>query len=245
MSSFVTDWVIFSRENKQVNNFANDKGMIDRQMSAINSEKEQSIGAINRNKILSAAEKEFAMHGFKGARVQHIADRAGLPKTNVLYYFKSKESLYLALLEDILRLWNSRFDEATVNDDPAQVLADYIADKMAISRNRPDASKMFALEIINGAPNLNDFFKDQHAKWMEGRVQVINQWIERGKLNKTDPYYLLFNIWATSQHYADFSAQINELRGRAMSQNDFVDATNNLIKLILTGCGLTVPNEFK
>jgi TetR/AcrR family transcriptional regulator len=213
-------------------------------MCATKNYKEVSIGELNRSKILDAAEKEFASHGFKGTRVQQIANRAGLPKTNVLYYFKTKESLYLALLEDILRLWNSRFDEATVDDDPAQVLADYIADKMEISRCRGDASKMFALEIINGAPNLNDFFKDQHAIWMNGRVEVIKQWIVAGKLKATDPYYLLFNIWATSQHYADFSAQIIELRGKPMTQKDFVEATNNLVNLILTGCGLTVPAEF-
>lgn len=214
-------------------------------MCASISNKEISIGELNRNKILDAAEKEFALHGFKGARVQQIADRAELPKTNVLYYFKSKKYLYLALLEDILRLWNSRFDEATVDDDPAEVLAHYIADKMEISRLRPDASKMFALEIINGAPNLNAFFKDQHASWMAGRVDVIKQWIDQGKLIATDPHYLLFNIWATSQHYADFSAQINELRGKPMTQIDFAEATNDLIKLILTGCGLSVPTEFQ
>jgi TetR/AcrR family transcriptional regulator len=214
-------------------------------MSASKNYKETSIGELNRCKILNAAEKEFALHGFKGARVQQIADRAELPKTNVLYYFKSKESLYLALLEDILRLWNSRFDEATVGDDPAEVLAQYIADKMEISRCRPDASKMFALEIINGAPNLNDFFKDQHAIWMAGRVDVIKQWIDQGKLVATDPHYLLFNIWATSQHYADFSVQIIELRGKPMTQTDFTEATNNLIKLILTGCGLSVPTKFE
>mgnify|MGYP003648916378 FL=1 len=214
-------------------------------MSASKNYKEISIGELNRNKILNAAEKEFALHGFKGARVQQIANRAELPKTNVLYYFKSKESLYLALLEDILQLWNSQFDEATVSDDPAEVLAHYIAGKMEISRCRPDASKMFALEIINGAPNLNDFFKDQHASWMAGRVDVIKQWIDQGKLAPTDPHYLLFHIWATSQHYADFSIQINELRGKPMTQIDFAEATNNLIKLILTGCGLSVPTEFE
>lgn len=214
-------------------------------MCASKNHKEISIGELNRCKILNAAEKEFALHGYKGARVQQIANRAKLPKTNVLYYFKSKELLYMALLEDILRLWNSRFDEATVSDDPAEILAHYIADKMEISRCRPDASKMFALEIINGAPNLDKFFKDQHANWMAGRVDVIKQWIEQGKLVATDPHYLLFNIWATSQHYADFSVQINELRGKSMTQTDFTEATNNLVRLILTGCGLSVPTEFE
>jgi TetR/AcrR family transcriptional regulator len=207
-------------------------------------QKDDTIGAVNRHKILAAAEVEFALHGFAGTRVQHIADRAQLPKTNVLYYFKSKEGLYLALLEDILSLWNGEFDEATAEDDPAQVLAHYIADKMEISRMRPDASKIFALEIINGAPNLSGFFKDQHAIWMKARVAVIKQWIALGKLSAVDPYYLLFNIWATCQHYADFSVQITELRGKPMGAQDFIDATKNLVELILKGCGLKVPDEF-
>ncbi|WP_166425706.1 TetR family transcriptional regulator C-terminal domain-containing protein [Paraglaciecola sp. 20A4] len=214
-------------------------------MSDSLSKKNDSIGAINRTNILAAAEKEFAIHGFKGTRVQRIADRAELPKTNVLYYFKSKDGLYLALLQEILSLWNSSFDNAKAQDDPAEVLATYIADKMEISRLRPDASKIFALEIINGAPNLSSFFKDQHSSWMNSRVSVLRQWIELGKLPEIDPHYLLFNIWASSQHYADFSAQITELKGQAMDQIEFANATKSLVKLILQGCGLTVPPRFQ
>ncbi|MDU0355146.1 TetR/AcrR family transcriptional regulator [Paraglaciecola aquimarina] len=207
--------------------------------------KEQNIAKLNRQKILSAAEKEFALHGFKGARVQKIADRVGLPKTNVLYYFKTKEILYLALLEDILSLWNGDFDNATSDDDPALVLAKYIADKMEISRTRPEASKIFALEIINNAPNLSQFFRVQHKEWMQGRVAVIQQWIDKGKLPPTDPFALLFHIWATTQHYSDFSAQITELRGQVMYKADYKVATKNLVTFILTGCGLSVPPEYK
>jgi TetR/AcrR family transcriptional regulator len=168
-----------------------------------------------------------------------------LPKTNILYYFKSKDGLYLALLEEILSLWNSSFDDASADDDPADILARYIAEKIEISRSRPAASKIFALEIIHGAPNLNDFFREQHESWMRGRVAVIQQWINKGKLQSIDPYYLLFNIWACSQHYADFSAQITELKGKAMVQSDFADATRSLITLVLTGCGLTVPLQYR
>ncbi|WP_340678383.1 TetR/AcrR family transcriptional regulator [Paraglaciecola sp.] len=208
-------------------------------------QKDDTIGTINRHKILTAAEQEFALHGFAGTRVQHIADRAQLPKTNVLYYFKSKEGLYLALLEDILSLWNGQFDDATAEDDPATVLAKYIRDKMEISRTRPHASKIFALEIINDAPNLSSFFKSQHSSWMRGRVNVIQQWIDAEKLSVKDPYYLLFNIWATCQHYADFSTQITELRGKPMGTADYADATQNLVELILVGCGLKVPDVKK
>ncbi|MGJ8680849.1 TetR family transcriptional regulator C-terminal domain-containing protein [Paraglaciecola sp.] len=207
-------------------------------------DKDESIGALNRSKILTAAEKEFALNGYKGARVQSIADRAGLPKTNVLYYFKSKEVLYVALLDEILRIWNGQFDAATAEDDPAAVLAQYITEKMEISRTRPYASKIFALEIINNAPHLDEFYTGQ-IEWMNGRVAVIQSWIDAGKITVKDPYCLLFNIWATSQHYADFSAQITVLKGKKFDKAAFKNATNELVALILNGCGLTVPLEYK
>jgi TetR/AcrR family transcriptional regulator len=104
---------------------------------------------------------------------------------------------------------------------------------------------VFALEIINGAPNLNTFFREQHCAWMAGRVQVLNSWMAQGKMKRLDPHYLLFHIWATCQHYADFAAQITQLKGQPMGEHEFAQATNNLIELILRGCGLTVPECFE
>ncbi|WJG11219.1 TetR family transcriptional regulator C-terminal domain-containing protein [Aliiglaciecola sp. LCG003] len=206
--------------------------------------KEGRVGAANKQLILRAAEQEFAKNGFKGTRIQQVADSAGLPKTNVLYYYKSKENLYLAVLEQILTLWNSAFDLATTEDDPAEQLAHYITEKMEFSLTRPEASKIFALEVINGAPNLKEFFKEYHVVWMEGRAQVIQGWIDQGKIHTSDPYYLLFHIWACCQHYADFSAQIVQLKGKEMERQEYAKATRALIQLILNGCGLQVPNKY-
>ncbi len=213
-------------------------------MTDTKTNREGRVGAYNKQLILTAAEQEFAKNGFKGTRIQLVADRAQLPKTNVLYYFKSKEGLYLAVLEQILDVWNSAFDEATAFDDPAEVLANYITEKMELSFTRPEASKIFALEIINGAPNLSGFFKERHIKWMEGRVNVIQAWIDQGKIETDDPYYLLFNIWACCQHYADFAAQITQLKGSKMGRVEYAEASRSLVKLILTGCGLNVPKRF-
>jgi len=203
------------------------------------------VGAMNRRKILQAAEKCFAQFGFKGTAVQKIADEAGLPKTNVLYYFKTKQELYVAVLEETLSLWNSRFDKATVEDDPAEVLANYIAEKMEVSRTHPMASKIFAMEIINGAQNLSGYFDEEHALWMKGRLAVIEAWVNAGKLPPIEGEYLLYTIWASTQHYADFSAQITRLRGKKMTKADFEDATKQVVKLVLGGCGLSVPESFE
>lgn len=204
-----------------------------------------SIGAKNKVLILSAAEKAFAQNGLKGTSVQQIADRAGLPKTNVLYYFKTKQELYMAVLQQILDTWNSAFDKATVEDDPAIVLAEYIAEKMEISRSNPYASKVFAMEILNGATNVTDYFREEHGEWMRGRVAVIEGWIEQGKMHTMSAEYLLYHIWACTQHYADFSAQIRNLRGSKMLKQDFAEATQNLVQLILGGCGLSIPEKYK
>ena len=211
---------------------------------ASKSKMDGSIGAKNKQKILVAAEKAFATYGFKGTSVQQIADEAELPKTNILYYFKSKQGLYVAMLQDIMSLWNSRFDQVTEDDDPAESLADYIADKMTMSRTHPQASKIFAMEVLNGAPYLNKFFSNEHVAWMEGRVAILNSWIAQGRMTAVDPQYLLFHIWACTQHYADFSAQITSLRGKTMKRADFDEATRQLVQLILSGCGLTVPEKY-
>ncbi|MFC3120052.1 TetR family transcriptional regulator C-terminal domain-containing protein [Agaribacter flavus] len=203
------------------------------------------IGAKNKATIVKAAERAFAKHGFKGTSVQQIADAAGLPKTNVLYYFKSKQGLYLAVLQQIMAIWNLSFDKATANDDPAETLAEYISEKMEVSRTRPYASKVFAMEIINGATNFQGSFLEEHREWMNGRTAVIDAWVAQGKMPPIDAHYLLYHIWASTQHYADFSTQISNLRGSTMKKADYKIATLNLVNMILQGCGLQVPKEYQ
>ena len=173
-----------------------------------------NIGTKRRSIILKAALKAFAENGYKGASIQKIADAAKLPKANILYYFASKKALYSAVMQSILSMWNSSFDNANVDDCPAETLARYIADKMEISRQHPYSSKAFAIEIINGADNLDSSFKHEHRQWVNSRISVINGWIDAGKMDRVDPEYLLYHIWASTQHYADFSSQITQLRGK-------------------------------
>jgi len=204
-----------------------------------------NIGTKRRSIILKAALKAFAENGYKGASIQKIADAAGLPKANILYYFASKKALYSAVMQSILSMWNSSFDNVTVDDCPAESLARYITDKMEISRLHPYSSKTFAIEIINGAENLDSSFKRDHSEWVNSRISVINGWIEAGKMDRIDPEYLLYHIWSSTQHYADFSSQITQLRGQAMNQQEFHKATCTIVNIILKGCGLSVPQEFK
>lgn len=203
-----------------------------------------SIGAKRRAVIISAALKTFAEAGYKGASIQKIANIAKLPKTNVLYYFPTKQRLYAEVMQSTLSMWNSSFDHVSVNDCPAQALANYISEKMEISRTHPYSSKVFAMEIINGGPNLDASFKASHKLWVQDRIALIEAWIAAKKIDNINPEYLLYHIWSSTQHYADFSAQIKTLHGAKMNKQEFKEATNTIIKLILHGCGLTVPNQY-
>lgn len=193
--------------------------------------------------ILNIASQEFSSNGFKGTTVKAIAEKAKLPKANVLYYFKTKEKLYIKVLEQILTLWNSSFDKATIEDDPAIVLQQYIEEKMKLAQLKPDASKIFALEIINGAPILKPYLEHQQKIWFAERIDVINGWIESGKMSPIEPAYLLFTIWAGCQHYADFSTQVQFLMNKPMSDDEFKLATQTVSHLILSGCGLSSPEQ--
>ena len=158
----------------------------------------------NREKILAAAEEEFASNGYKGATIQNIAERAGLPKSNVLYYFSNKKRMYSAMFDDILGRWNKVFSDIRPEDDPAEALSTFIRTKVEMSRRYPLASRLFAMEIIQGAPFLMDHLRTNMREWVRGRAEVIQHWIDEGRMAEVDPVQLIFLIWSSTQHYADF-----------------------------------------
>lgn len=198
----------------------------------------------NRELILAAAEEEFSRNGFGATTVQKIADRAGLPKSNVLYYFSNKKRIYYALMDDIMGRWNDVFSRVTAEDDPATTLAGFIHTKMEMSRTHPLASRLFALEIIQGAPVLKEYLSTTMRDWVKERAGVLQQWIDSGRMKPVDPVQLILLIWSSTQHYADFQTQILAIQNKdEYSQEDFRQAADFLTAVILGGCGLDVPEQ--
>ncbi len=193
----------------------------------------------NRERILMAAEKEFSRNGFGATTVQKIADSAGLPKSNVLYYFSNKKRIYYALMDDIMGRWNEMFSKIQPEDDPATTLANFIRAKVELSRTHPLASRLFALEIIQGAPVLKDHLSTTMREWVQARAGVIQQWIDAGRMAPVDPVQLILLIWSSTQHYADFQVQILAIEDkREYTESDFQHAADFLTSVILRGCGL-------
>ncbi|MBL4287127.1 TetR family transcriptional regulator C-terminal domain-containing protein [Vibrio fluvialis] len=193
----------------------------------------------NQELILQAAADEFVKHGYKGTSVQAIADRVNLPKANILYYFKSKTGLYKALLQDILTLWNEGFSESAIDSSPQAVIRNYIVGKMRYSRTHPQESKIFAQEIIQGAPVIRDEIQFPVVNWAAGKASVINAWVEQGLIRPVDPLHLLFLIWGATQFYADFDTEIQLIKGAPMSEEEFEQAQQFLVDMILRGLAVT------
>ena len=111
---------------------------------------------VNESAILRAAERVFARAGFEGATMADIADEAGLPKANLHYYFGAKRALYRAVLDAVLHDWLAPLDAITPEADPRTALRHYIELKMALAAERPHASRVFANELLHGAPRIPD-----------------------------------------------------------------------------------------
>lgn len=207
------------------------------------SKKAGRIRQQNEALILQAAEIEFAQHGYKGTSLNAVAERAGLPKSNILYYFKSKIGLYGAVLADILDIWNQAFNDVSAESDPADALYRYIESKIQYSAAHPLASRIFAMEIIQGAPHLEEYLAKDLKTWVDARAGVIQSWIDAGKIRPIQPIHLIFMIWASTQHYADFGTQIAWALGKdSCGPEDYQDAINTIATLILNGLGLKLPN---
>ena len=199
-----------------------------------------SIRQKNKALILTAAKEEFVSHGFKGASIKRIAIRAKIPRANIHYYFDDKTSLYRELLNNIIDTWNTNFDTFKVEDDPKDAIAAYIRSKVIYSRDDPEASRIFASEIIHGAPVLKDYLSSDFKHWIQQKVSVIETWIEKGLMDAVNPYHLLFLIWSSTQHYADFNVQVvAALDKPKISDEDFEGIVSSLTTIILKGCGIT------
>ena len=194
------------------------------------------IRAENERLILEAGERIFAQHGFRGATMQMIADQAGLPKANLHYYFDSKEKLYRCVFEKIFEIWLQAASSFENSDEPKEALKLYIYEKMQISRRHPYGSKVWANEVMQGAPIIQDFLETQLRSWTDGRIESIQAWIAAGKIRSVEPRWVMYMIWATTQHYADFGHQIETLNADApLSEAQWEAASETVFEVIWNG----------
>ena len=167
----------------------------------------------NRELILDAALEVFSLHGFRGATLDQIAEGAGLSKPNLLYYFPSKEEVHTALLKGLLETWLDPLRAMNPAGDPLQEILGYVRRKLDLARDFPRESRLFANEILQGAPRMRANIEGELRHLVEEKAAVLTRWMETGRIARVDPVHLIFSIWALTQHYADFDVQVRAVLG--------------------------------
>jgi TetR/AcrR family transcriptional regulator len=189
-----------------------------------------------REIILDAALDVFSIQGYRGSTIDQIAEAAGMSKPNLLYYFRGKEEIYATLLHRLLDRWLAPLMEMAADGDPVKELRNYIRRKIEMARDFPRESRLFANEILQGAPRIMAMLTDELKPLVDEKAAVIRQWMREGKLAKADPHHLIFAVWATTQHYADFDAQVRAVLGPDRGGDGrFEDAARFIEQLLLEG----------
>ena len=188
---------------------------------------------------MSAAERVFARYGFRGATMQQIADAADLPKANLHYYFGSKQTLYLRVLECILHDWLAPLEGISASADPKTALEEYVRKKIGFSFARPEASRLFANEILQGAQVVHPLLKTQLRQLVAEKARILDGWIALGKLSAMDTTHFFFTVWSMTQTYADFDIQIAAVLGDdSHSETAQQRATDHVLRCVWRICGL-------
>ncbi len=189
------------------------------------------IQAKNREAILGAALAVFSTAGFSGATLDQIAENAGLSKPNLLYYFASKEAIYAALLTQLLATWLDPLRTMNPLGDPVTEIMGYVERKLELARDYPRESRLFATEIIQGAPRLREVIATELYELVAEKSAVLADWMESGRITRLDPVHLIFSIWALTQHYADFDVQVRAVLGEHI---DPFAGAHGFLKILFT-----------
>ncbi|WP_028747682.1 TetR family transcriptional regulator C-terminal domain-containing protein [Rhizobium mesoamericanum] len=194
--------------------------------------------------ILEAALDVFSVSGFRGSTIDQIAEVAGMSKPNLLYYFRTKEAMHRALIDRVLDTWLEPLRAFDADGNPESEIRSYIRRKLEMARDFPRESRLFANEMLQGAPHVEDELKGPLKELVDEKAEVIRSWAKAGKIAKCDPYHLIFSIWSTTQHYADFDVQVRAVLGQEHAgAGRFEDAARFLEQLFIDGLKVkSVPN---
>ena len=194
--------------------------------------KQTKIQLKNRHRIMDAALEIFSTYGYRGSTIEQVAQAAEMSKSSVFYYFGSKTEIYVALLTKTIDGWLEPLRQLDENGDPSEEIWAYVQRKLEMSRNNPKASRLFANEILHGAPNIMDILKGDLKPLLDEKCMVLKKWIDQGKLVDVSPHHLIFMIWASTQHYADFEVQVDALIDGCDDRDECFNEAETALKTI-------------
>ena len=141
-----------------------------------------------------------------------------------------KKRFFKAVLEELLDTWLDPLRAMDPDGNPIEEIQAYVARKLEMSRDYPRESRLFANEIVQGAPRMLETLSTDLKELVDEKAAVLQHWMDAGQINQTHPKHLLFSIWALTQHYADFDVQVRTLMG----DEDPFDAAPQFIETLYT-----------
>ena len=104
----------------------------------------QEVSA-KKQRILRAALDTCSQCGIHGTRLEQVAEQSGVSKTNLLYYYPSKEALYIAVMQQILDIWLAPLKAFRAELAPLVAIKEYLRPKLEVYRGDPQASRLICL----------------------------------------------------------------------------------------------------
>ena len=186
--------------------------------------------------ILEAAQQEFAIAGFAAARTETIAQKTGVTKTMIYYYFENKEALYREVLN---RAFIAPLEElAQLNleqQPPEQALERFIRLFLQKMSKNPNIASMLFLEAIQ---NRGKYYPKQSIEQLYGTlIAILEQGISKGVFRSMEPRHTAVNIVGTCVFYLAASENVKHLwvKKRMLSKAMLEEHTQESVNFILAG----------
>jgi TetR/AcrR family transcriptional regulator len=121
--------------------------------------------------------------------------------------------VHKALLTGLLDTWLDPLRAMDPKGEPVAEILAYVRRKLDLARDYPRESRLFAGEILQGAPRMREAIEGDLKALVDDKAKVLTRWMEEGRIARVDPVHLIFSIWALTQHYADFDVQVRAVLG--------------------------------
>ncbi|HOW45398.1 MAG TPA: TetR family transcriptional regulator [Candidatus Aminicenantes bacterium] len=156
-----------------------------------------------REKILKAAQNEFAARGFAGARMEAIARSAGCNKAMLFYYFSSKEGLYQTILKEVMGEFFTKINGVLTPDlTPAALMEKFPELYIQLFARHPEFVRIVAFDLIHDPDNLcgimGGIISQMTHFGPHPLFERIRRWHEQGLTSEPDPLHFMMNIVALS-----------------------------------------------
>ena len=141
-----------------------------------------------RDRILSAAERIFARHGFFAAKVSDVAKEAGVADGTIYLYFKSKDDLLISLFERRMQEVNERLREATTNvKGPIEQLRAFVRTYLQLVHDEPAAAEVLTIELRQSSKFMKEYENPQFADFLRLLGGIIAAAQDKGEITTPIP----------------------------------------------------------